>query len=148
MQVQSQLTSTGYFASIFGLIYKHKPRKRFSGITQDSISYPNHISTHSVPIFCRGAIFVRTSQLSLEHVKVSSKLAFRVPCCSDQSMQFYMKKYTRNLLCKHLFIYTDKKKYIYIHTNKSMLPVEAYKKPNHPPIFFCGMNDHTMSFQH
>lgn len=148
MQVQSQLTSTGYFASIFGLIYKHKPRKRFSGITQDSISYPNHISTHSVPIFCRGAIFVRTSQLSLEHVKVSSKLAFRVPCCSDQSMQFYMKKYTRNLLCKHLFIYTDKKKYIYIHTNKSMLPVEAYKKPNHPPIFFCGMNDHIMSFQH
>lgn len=146
MQVQSQLTSTGYFASIFGLIYKHKPRKRFSGITQDSISYPNHISTHSVPIFCRGAILVRTSQLSLEHVKGSSKLAFRVPCCSDQSMQFYMKKYTRNLLCKHLFIYTDKN--IYIYTNKSMLPVEAYKKPNHPPIFFCGMNDHTMSFQH
>lgn len=134
-QVQSQLASTGYFASTFGLIYKRKPRKRFSGITQDSISYPNHISTRSVPIFCRGAILIRTPQLSLEQVKGSSKLAFRVPCCSDQSMQFYMKKYTRNLLCKHLFIYTDKHIYIYTHKQK-YAPCGSLQKTQHPSHFF------------
>lgn len=132
-QVQSQLASTGYFASTFELIYKRKPRKRFSGITQDSISYPNHISTRSVPIFCRGAILIRTPQLSLEQVKGSSKLAFRVPCCSDQSMQFYMKKYTRNLLCKHLFIYTDK--HIYTHKQK-YAPCGSLQKTQHPSHFF------------
>lgn len=132
MQVQSQLASTGYFTSKFGLIYKHKPRKRFSGITQDSISYPNHISTRSVPIFCRGAILIRTPQLSLEQVKGSSKLAFRVPCCSDQSMQFYMKKYTRSLLCRHLFIYTDK--HIYIQKQK-YTPCGSLQKTQQPPHF-------------
>lgn len=123
------LASTRCFTSTLGPTCKHKPKKGFSGLTWNSKWYPDCPSKHAAPTSCTGAIATRTPQPPLEHVKGPNQLPELPPGQTSMCSSILTNTPSFSHKCKPLLTNIDK--HTQIHTKKTMLPVEAYRKKPH-----------------